>query len=185
MVLYSLVSAATLTWVYFAFKAAPTADLPGTGQLGWIIATALMIPALVLFASSFAGNPALPAPGAAAQAQSEPCGVFRVTRHPMMWSFAIWAASHIILFYSWRTMITAASMGVLALVGAHLQDRKKRTLMGGAWLTWESRTSFWPRLAKIFSVGLIWWALGLMLWLLLSWAHIPLGSVPAGIWLWF
>ena len=34
---YTAVSAATLTWVYFAFKAAPPADLPGSGDLGWAI----------------------------------------------------------------------------------------------------------------------------------------------------
>ena len=31
---YSLVSLATLGWVAFAFKAAPPADLPGSGEVG-------------------------------------------------------------------------------------------------------------------------------------------------------
>ncbi|HSJ79096.1 MAG TPA: NnrU family protein, partial [Erythrobacter sp.] len=42
---YTLVSLATLAWVYFAFKAAPPADLPGSGEIGWIIATLLTLPA--------------------------------------------------------------------------------------------------------------------------------------------
>jgi hypothetical protein len=76
-------------------------------------------------------------------------------------------------------------MGVLALVGARLQDAKKRKLMGEAWGQWESRTSFWPRLSGFAKAGLLPWALGLVLFAGLSWLHMPLGDIPAGIWRWF
>ncbi len=182
---YSLVSAATLFWVYLAYKAAPVGDLSGSGEIGWIVATILTLPALVLLAGSFAGNPALPMPGAEKQARAEPKGVFRVTRHPMMWGFGLWALSHIILWANWRSVITAFAIGILALVGAYLQDRKKEALMGDAWAEWESRTSYWPRWGKLFSSGLLWWAIGLAAWLAISWAHVPLGGIPAGVWRWF
>jgi len=129
---YSLVSFATLAWVYFAFSAAPPSDLPGTGQVGWAIATLLTLPAMVLFAGSVIGNPALPTPMAQDQARAEPKGVFTITRHPMMWGFALWALSHMVLFWSVRTMVTAFAMAVLALVGSRLQDVKKQALMGEA-----------------------------------------------------
>ena len=107
-VVYSLVSIATLAWVYFAFKDAPPSDLPPPGDIEWAIATLLTLPAMVLFAGSIAGNPAMPVPGAEAWARAEPKGVFRITRHPMMWGFGLWALSHIVLHWSWRTTITAA-----------------------------------------------------------------------------
>jgi len=182
---YSLVSAATLFWVYLAYKAMPSVDLPGSGEIGWIVASVLALIALVLWAGSFAGNPAMPTPKAAEQARAEPKSMFRVTRHPMMWGFALWALSHIILWASLRSVITAFAIGILALVGAKLQDRKKAALMGGAWAEWSSRTSYWPRWGNIFSAGLIYWAIGLAVWLALSWAHMPLGGIPAGIWRWF
>jgi len=182
---YTLVGAATLFWVYVAYTAAPTGDLAGSGDIGWIFATFLTLPALVLLAGSFAGNPALPLPGAAAQARVEPRGVFRVTRHPMMWGIGLWALSHVILWANWRSVITALAMGILALVGARLQDRKKEILMGEAWTEWESRTSYWPRWGQFFSTGLLWWAIGLAAWLALSWAHAPLGGIQAGVWRWF
>ncbi|MDJ0642017.1 MAG: NnrU family protein [Erythrobacter sp.] len=184
-VVYSLVSIATLAWVYFAFTAAPPADLPGSGDIGWIVATLLTIPAMVLFAGSLAGNPALGLPGSEDMARAEPKGAFRVTRHPMMWGFALWALSHLVLFWSMRTMITAFAMGFLALVGAHMQDRKKEVLMGEAWETWESHTSFWPRWSKLVGVGAGPWAIGLILFVFLSWLHLPLGDIAAGIWRWF
>ena len=184
-VAYSVVSIATLVWVYFAFKAAPPADLPGSGDIGWIIATILTLPAMVLFAGSVANNPAMPAPQADEWARAEPTGAFRVTRHPMMWAFALWALSHIVLFWSLRTTVTALSMGILALVGARLQDRKKEALMGDAWQVWESRRSYWPRWGALPGVGAMPWAVGLILFIFFSWLHMPLGGIPAGIWRWF
>lgn len=181
---YSLVSFATLGWVYFAFIAAPPADLPGSGDIGWIIATALTWPAMVLLAGSFVGNPALPSPMAQAQALAEPKGVFRVTRHPMMWSFGLWAASHMVLLWSARTMVTALAMGVLALVGARLQDTKKEQLMGDAWAQWERKTSYWPRWGMMLRVGPVPLIAGTALWLAGSWFHLWRAGIPAGVWKW-
>ena len=181
-IVYSLVSFATLAWVYLAFKDAPPADLPPPGDVEWAIATLLMLPAMVLFAGSLIGNPALPTPMAEKQARAEPKGVFRITRHPMMWGFALWALSHLVLHWSWRTTITAAAMGALALVGARLQDRKKQALMGDAWAQWERKTSYWPQLSGFASAGALPWAVGLILFVFLSWLHMPLGNIPAGIW---
>lgn len=185
MGVYSLVAAACMVWMALAFRAAPSADLGGaTGEIGWILATALTLPALVLFLGSFSGNPALPAPGAEAAAAKDPHGVFHVTRHPMMWGFALWALSHIVIWWSWRTLIVASAILILALVGAHLQDRKKEALMGAAWREWEAKTSYWPRWAALPKAGAMLWVLAIAAWLLATWLHIPSGGAPAGVWRW-
>ncbi|RJY09500.1 NnrU family protein [Aurantiacibacter aquimixticola] len=183
--LYNAVSVAALVWMYFAFRAAPAADLPGSGNVGWFAATILTLPALVLFLGSITPrNPALPVPGAASQAGKAVKGVFRVTRHPMMWGFALWAVSHLILWWSWRTNVLALAILTLALLGAHLQDRKKRALMGEAWRSREARTTYLPRLAGFRAVGWKLWVAAILAWLAISWAHMPLRGVPAGIWSW-
>ncbi|GIX20939.1 MAG: hypothetical protein KatS3mg120_2615 [Erythrobacter sp.] len=181
---YSLVSLAALAWVYFAFIAAPGADLPGAGEAGWVLATLLTWPAMVLLAGSLAGNPALPTPQAEAQARAEPRGVFRVTRHPMMWGIGLWAASHLVLFWSTRTMVTALAMGFLALVGARLQDAKKAAQMGAAWEEWSRKTSYWPRLGQFARVGAVPLVAGTVLWLGASWLHLWRAGIPAGVWKW-
>ncbi|MCB2088152.1 MAG: NnrU family protein [Sphingomonadaceae bacterium] len=184
---YSLVSFATLAWVYFAFRAAPsgTPFWPGFDDISWGIGSLIALLAMVLFAGSLMGrNPALPMPGAEQAARSEPKGVFRVTRHPMMWGFALWAISHLVAVPTARTLVTASAMLVLALVGSHLQDRKKEALMGEAWQEWESRTSYWPRWGQLFAAGPLPWAAGVVLWLLFTWAHIHAAGIPAGIWRW-
>ena len=183
-VLYSAVAAACMVWMYFAFTASPTADLGGSGQIGWIVATVLTLPALVLFLGSLRGNPALAAPGAQKAARSEPSGVLRVTRHPMMWGFALWAIAHIALWWSWRTNIVALAILILALVGARLQDAKKERLMGEAWTGWEAKTSYWPRWTRLFSAGALLWIGAIAAWLAITWWHIAAGGIPAGIWRW-
>ena len=181
--LYSLVAFATLGWMIVAFRAAPGADLPGSGEIGWIVATVLTIPALVLFLGSLRNNPAFPDPREPKPVTRAPTGVFAVTRHPMMWGFALWSLSHIVLWWSWRTLIVAGAVLFLALVGAHMQDRKKEALLGEGWTDWEAKTSYWPRWSRLLGAGAVLWLLSLAAWMLVTWAHIPSG-VPAGLWRW-
>ncbi|MFM5918420.1 MAG: NnrU family protein [Novosphingobium sp.] len=184
---YSLVSLATFAWIVFAFRAIPLqGDLPwdGSGTVPWAIATVLMLAASVLLVGSFMGNPALPQPNAKALAEHRPKGVFLITRHPMMWSFALWSLSHVLVSPAVRVMILAGAIAFLALVGAHMQDRKKEVLMGEAWARWEHRTSYWPNLAGFAKAGAIPWVGGAALWLAATWAHIPAIMMPAGVWRW-
>lgn len=182
--LYSLVAFATLGWMVIAFRAAPPVDLRGSGEIGWIVATVLTLPALLLFLGSLRGNPAFPNPAASKPVTRAPSGVFAVTRHPMMWGFALWGLSHIILWWSWRTVIVGATILFLALVGAHLQDRKKAALLGEGWSGWATQTSYWPRWGRFFRVGAVLWFVSLVLWLAISWVHIPSAGIPAGVWRW-
>lgn len=185
MGIYSVVALACLYWMGQAFKAAPATMLGGSGTIGWIIASVLTVIALVMLLGSFRANPALPAPEADQMAATrKPTGAFMVTRHPMMWGFALWAVSHIVLWWSWRTNVLALAILTLALLGAHLQDRKKEALMGEAWASWEAKTSYWPRWSKLASAGWVLWVAALVVWFVLTWMHIRLAGIPAGLWRW-
>lgn len=81
-------------------------------------------------------------------------------------------------------MVTALAMGILALVGARLQDAKKEALMGEAWAAWESKTSYWPRWGKLLGVGAVPLLVGTALWLAASWVHLWRAGIPAGVWKW-
>ncbi len=185
--LYSLVALATFVWAVVAFRAVgPSGPVLwyAMGDIGWAVATLVMLVASVLLAGSFVGNPALPAPGAARLAARGPHGVFHVTRHPMMWSFALWAATHLLLSPTARQIVMAGAIGLLALVGAHLQDRKKEGLMGEAWADWEAQTSYWPRFGKLVRAGPVAWIGGVIIWLAATYGHIHANGIPAGIWRW-
>lgn len=186
-VLYSLVALAAFGWMVWAFRMVPPQPvLPweGTAAPLWLVATMLMLAASVLLVGSFIGNPALPQPNAKALALHRPKGVFKITRHPMMWSFALWSAAHVLVSPAARVIVLSGAVAFLALVGAHMQDRKKELLMGDAWSSWQHRTSYWPQLSGFASAGAVPWLGGVALWLAVTWAHGWLIAVPAGVWRW-
>jgi uncharacterized membrane protein len=182
---YSLVSLALIAWLGHTFRLAPSGPLLwDQGNPGWVIASALTIIAMALLLGSLRGNPALPQTGAEVAANAQAKGVYAVTRHPMMWSFALWAIAHVVTWPGPRTMVTAGAMGYLALAGAHLQDGKKRALLGDAWASWQARTSYWPRLSGLAQIGWGLWLAAILAWLAASWLHVWIAGVPAGIFRW-
>jgi len=189
--LYSLVAAATLIWMIVAYRAAPvTPMLWPVGDGLWAIATLIMLVASILLLGSLVGNPAMPNPDGPIMVPAEAKGVFAITRHPMMWAFALWGLAHILVYPVAANIIVSVAIILLSLVGAALQDRKKEVLTPAAWQHWESRTSYWPFAAilagraRFGQFGMHALAGGLVVWLGATWAHMPLAGWPAGIWRW-
>ncbi len=192
-IVYSIVAIATFIMLVQAWRGVPPEPpLWAVGDGLWIFASVLVLFASVLFMGSLIGNPALAAPGAAAAAQGAPRGVFAITRHPMMWAFALWAIAHVLVMPTNAQIVLSATIAFLALVGSAGQDVKKARLMGDAWRHWAARTSFVP-FARQISGATPWGdtiprphALfgGIVLWLVATWAHGALGYMVAGIWRW-
>ena len=187
--LYSLVAFATLGWLVVAYRAAPAAaPLWPVGDTLWAIGTMLMLVGAILFMGSLVRNPAMPE--AKTDTVPEARGVFAITRHPMMWGFALWGVVHILVFPDPSNIVLSLAIIILALVGAHMQDRKKERLQPDFWREWERRTSYWPFAAvasgraRIGKIGMHALAGGFVVWLAATWAHIPLAGWPAGIWRW-
>jgi uncharacterized membrane protein len=190
---YSLASLGTFAWIIFAFRDAPAT--PSYWEVGdgiWAVASALMLIGSILFVGSFIGNPALPQPGAADLASAPARGVFAITRHPMMWGFALWGAVHILVAPYPASILLCGAMIVLALGGSWGQDHKKQRLMGDSWKDWESRTSFVP-LGNQLSGRSGWssaWPgsrivlAGTLFWLIVSYGHAWFGIYGAGLWRW-
>ncbi|KQT32078.1 MFS transporter [Sphingomonas sp. Leaf412] len=188
---YSLVAFATLGWLAVVYRAAPAGTpLWPVGDGLWAVATIAMLVASMLFLGSLVRNPALPDPGAATRPVPEAHGVFAVTRHPMMWAFALWGLSHILVYPDPSNVVLCLAVIVLALVGAHMQDRKKAALQPDFWPEWERRTSYLPSAAivrgraRIGKLGMHTIAGGVLVWLVATWAHVPLAGWAAGIWRW-
>ena len=188
-IFYSLVALATFAWVVLAWRATPPVVVWTAPDWLWALGSVLMLVASILFVGSVTSpNPALPGAGkAAAQA---PRGVQRITRHPMMWSFAIWALVHALLAGERATVLLCAGIGFLALFGAYMQDGKKREQLGSAWVDHERSTSYLPlggQLAGRIPWSAVWpgWVAligGIVLWLGATWAHPMLGAPVVGIW---
>ena len=192
-IVYSLVSLGTFVWTVRRYGQLPDeAPLWVAGDGLWAAATLLMLIGSILFAGSIIGNPALPAPGASALTKASPRGALAITRHPMMWGFASWAATHILVSPQPKVIALGLGLAFLALAGSAGQDRKKAVLMGEEWRDWQSRTSFIPFAGQI--AGRISWAaalpgrrvilIGTLLWLVATRFHPAFGAPIAGIWRW-
>ena len=183
MGVYSLVSFATLGWMVFAFRAAYAGApmLWDAGDAGWIIGSLLLWLGSILLVGSFVRNPAFPTGGAPVTRIPDPTAVFRITRHPMLWGFALWAATHAIVAPSAPSLVLAAAIFILSLGGAWGQDRKKERLIGDPWREWEASTSFVPFGGGLASPGLFALVGGTVLFLFATFAH---GAIGAGPWRW-
>lgn len=181
---YSLVSFATLGWMVWTLREiGPEPFLWAAPDAFWIAASAIMLVASIFLAGSLIGNPALPGmPGGA----GEPRGVLAITRHPMMWGFALWALAHSLVWPQPSVLMLCAGIALLALGGAAGQDAKKTRLQPDFWPVWRSRTAFVPFTGPppLRAMWPGWGVLigGIALWLVATWAHPPLGAPAVGVW---
>lgn len=181
--LYSVVALGTFAWVIFAFRAVPLEVLWVAPSWVWTLASLVMLGASILFAGAFlAPNPSLNITGNVLARSPMPMGVMRITRHPMLWSFALWAAVHASVAGTAAVVLLSAGIGVFALFGAKMLDGKKAVQLGDRWIAFEAASSFVP-----FGRGLAlpgWKATigGLVIFLAATWLHPRLGAPVVGIW---
>ena len=178
--LYSLVALATFGGMIWARRNAGPEDwLWGQPAWGWPAAALLTWFASMLLAGSFVRNPAMVTFGPGSEVViGEPAGVMRITRHPMMWSFALWAVAHMLVQPEPTALIVAGTVLVMALVGSAGQDVKKRRHLGAAWDEWVAKTSFVPFGKGIALPGWIAFAGGTAIFLVATWLH----PLPVGVW---
>lgn len=155
------------------------------GSAVWILATLLMWAGSVLFVGSLRRNPAFPTGGAAVTRIGAPRGVFAITRHPMMWGFALWALVHALVNPTLASLVVSATIAILALGGAAGQDAKKSKLIGTPWAEWRAATAFVPFGKGVAVPDGVAFIGGTLLWLSATYAHGALGYRPAGVWVFF
>lgn len=151
--------------------------------LRWMIAV-LMAPVFVLFACSLIGNPT--AMGGGGLVARGPRGIQRITRHPMLWSFAAWAALHILGNGDLAAMVFFGTVLVTAWAGMPSIDAKMAGRHPDAWPGFAAVTSILPFGAILagrnrFMAGEIGWIAplaGVLLWAAVFHGHRMLFGVP-------
>jgi uncharacterized membrane protein len=141
--LFSVISIAALVFLVRAWSVSPTEPIWFTPDwLRWILVVA-MLPAFVLFVASVSQpNPTMIGPaGATAR---PPRGMTRVTRHPMLWSFAIWAAVHVVGNGDSASIVFFGAFLIIALVGMPSIDAKLGRRDPATWQALAAATSIVP-----------------------------------------
>ena len=80
----------------------------------WHVVTLVMLLASILLAGSLIGNPAMVDPTGNPKFPDRPRGILAITRHPMMWSFLLWAIGHGLIWSTPDNLIIAAGSFAIA-----------------------------------------------------------------------
>jgi uncharacterized membrane protein len=141
--LFSLLSILSIVFLVWAWGAAWTTPLWYAPQwLRWVLVVAMLV-AFVLFVASLTRRNPTMVSGEAAMAQP-PRGIHRITRHPMLWSFALWAAVHIIGSRDTAAIVFFGTFLVTSLVGMPSIDAKLARRDPATWRTLAAATSIVP-----------------------------------------
>lgn len=174
---YSVASLMSLVLLVLTYKATGVIALWTLPiWLIWILAL-LMLPAFVLFVASVAA----PNPTAVGGKLGEagPVGITRITRHPMLWSFTIWAAVHLLVNGDLASFFFFGAFLVTAVVGMPSIDRKLAAGNPTLWAALAPTTSILPFGAiltgrnKLVIEEIPRWVLiaGAVIWLLVTLTH--------------
>ena len=106
------------------------------------ILAAAMLPAFLFFVAGLLRNPT--AVGGEALAGQQLRGIQRITRHPMLWSFALWALVHVIGNGDLASLIFFGTFAISAFLGMPSIDRKLAARNPEAAARLQAETSIIP-----------------------------------------
>jgi uncharacterized membrane protein len=142
--LYSAISLGLFVWLVGAYGDAPLVELWAAPTVVRYVALGVMVVASVLVACGLSLTSPTGVSLKPAAAGAPLAGIFKVTRHPVLWGIGLWAVVHVMANGDLASLILFGSLGVLALGGTVHIDRKKRTTMGGDWRAFAGATSNVP-----------------------------------------
>lgn len=178
---FSLLSLATLVWLGRAWGAAgPVRVLWQAPDWLALLCIALLAPASVLLVGALTvPNPTSVAGARALQSATPAVGILRVTRYPMLWAFALWAAAHLVVLGTLGGAVFTGAILVVAVAGMASLDAKYARRAPGHWPGFAAVTSILPfaaiaggRNRLVFAeIGLWRLGAGVLLWLALIALH--------------
>ena len=144
---YSLLSLALLAWVIDAAIRAPYVGLWTPQPWQHAVAVWAMPFALMLLGAGLAAPNPLSVSLVRARG-GPPAGVLAITRHPILWGFALWALAHILSNGDLVSVILFGGFAAFAILGTVVLDRRRRRELGqDAWAEAAAPTSNLPLVA--------------------------------------
>lgn len=149
-ILYSLLSTVILIWLGFAFATAPYVALwPYSVTATWLPVVVMPFVCILLMAGLVSANPLSLSIRSKGFNPQKP-GIVSVTRHPLMWVFILWAASHIPANGDVAGFLLFGLMLLLSLSGCKTIDYNRRKRIGEQqWQQLAANTSIIPFAAII------------------------------------
>lgn len=170
---FSVLALLTLYLLAHGWAVAKGPELWFSPQWLRVLLVLVMLPAFLLFVSAFRRRP------------GPPRGMVRVTRHPMLWSFALWGIVHMLGTGDLASVVFFGTFVVTALVGMPSIDAKQARRDPDEWAALSATTSIVPFQAirqgrNRFVGGEIGWltaGISVVLWAVVFWLHPLLFAV--------
>lgn len=144
MAAFSLASAAGLTWLILAFLQARILQPTAWPDARWV-AVVLNFAGLMFISFGVLARAPTAVGGQSQLDAAEPAtGLHRVTRHPMLWGFALWAAAHMLFNPQWPALVFFGAFLLLAVLGPRSIDAKRAATLGERWQRYAAVTSNLP-----------------------------------------
>jgi uncharacterized membrane protein len=133
---YSVLSLGLLAWLILAAKRAEPVLLWHPAPWQWHVPFLAMPVAAFLLISGLAWPNPL---SISLRSGEEPGPIVAITRHPVLWGFLIWAASHVPPNGSLVAVLLFGGMAAFSILGFFLLDLKARRRMGAD--RWHARSA--------------------------------------------
>lgn len=190
--LFSIFALITLIWAIRAYAAAPYEELWAQTTVLRHIPAVLMPIACVLAVAGVTTRNVTSVGGETMLPEDTPArGIVTVTRHPLMWGFALWALAHMAPNGDAASAIFFGGFALLSIGGMMHIDHRRQAAMGADWGPVVLTTSIIPFQAYVEGRTKIDWkgigvarlAMGIALYALLLIGHewaIGVSPMPAG-----
>ncbi|WP_430398830.1 NnrU family protein [Ferrovibrio sp.] len=186
--IFSGLSAVSLAFLIWAFGRAPYVEFWAPSP-ALAVVPLLVMPVALLFlvAALRPSNPTLAGPDMLLKGTLPVLGFTKVTRHPMLWGFSLWAVSHMVANGDAAAWLFFGAFLVTALNGMVSIDRKRAAKFGEDWQVFIGKTSIIPFAAmlegrqrfRLNDLGMVNIAVTVVLYaVILAFHHIMTG-VPA------
>jgi len=183
--IFSLLSAAALAGLILAYRAAPYVELWAPSEaLNLVPLIAMPFAILLVLGGLRTSNPTLAGPDMMMTGDLPTEGFTKITRHPMLWGFSLWAVSHMAANGDLATLLLAGAVLLTALNGMRSIDAKRAAKFGPAWEAFAARTSVLPFAAALQGrqqlgfrdIGAVNVIGAMALYLIGIWVHAALGK---------
>lgn len=142
---FSLLSALSLAALIWTYGRAPYVEVwQTTSTLGLVPLLTMPLAFLLLVGSLRSKSPTLAGPDMAMKGEFPVAGFIKITRHPMLWGFSLWAVGHMIANGDIATWLMAGAILVTALNGMVSIDRKRAAEFSDRWQRFKDKTSIIP-----------------------------------------
>jgi uncharacterized membrane protein len=141
---YTAVSFITIGWMSWAYGRAP--DIPlfeVPGLRLWPLAV-MPFSFILIAAGVMTRNPSQVGNRRPLDPDEPARGILRVTRHPLMWGIALWAAVHLLARGDAASILFFGAFVFVALAGTRLMDARKADTLGEDWKRFTAVTSNVP-----------------------------------------